>query len=145
MSLVQLILILPENCLVLFLAAESNVMDLLKCIMMGYTAHIKKFKKSINIYLNIETLRWNSIAPLEAFSKTVIQRKMFFKIGVLKFFKNFTGKHLCWSLFLINVIKNRLRHRLFPVKSAKFLWTPFYRTPLPSSGCLYILQGLCQD
>ena len=25
----------------------------------------------------------------------------FFKIGVLKNFANFTGKHLCWSLFLI--------------------------------------------
>ena len=27
--------------------------------------------------------------------------KMFFKIGVLKNFENFTGKHLCCSLFLI--------------------------------------------
>ena len=26
---------------------------------------------------------------------------MFFKIGVLKNFANFIGKHLCWSLFLI--------------------------------------------
>ena len=25
---------------------------------------------------------------------------MFFKIGVLKNFTNFTGKHLCWDLFL---------------------------------------------
>ena len=29
--------------------------------------------------------------------------KIFFKIGVLKFFTNFTGKHLCWSLFLIKL------------------------------------------
>ena len=28
---------------------------------------------------------------------------MFFKIGVLKSFANFTGKHLCWSLFLKNL------------------------------------------
>ena len=27
--------------------------------------------------------------------------QMFFKIEVLKNFANFTGKHLCWSLFLI--------------------------------------------
>ena len=27
--------------------------------------------------------------------------QMFLKIGVLKNFANFTGKHLCWSLFLI--------------------------------------------
>ena len=26
--------------------------------------------------------------------------QMFFKIGVLKKFAMFTGKHLCWSLFL---------------------------------------------
>ena len=29
--------------------------------------------------------------------------QMFFKIGVLKSFANFTGKHLCWSLFLKNL------------------------------------------
>ena len=28
---------------------------------------------------------------------------MFFKIGALKSFPNFTGKHLCWSLFLIKL------------------------------------------
>ena len=28
---------------------------------------------------------------------------MFFKIGVLKIFANFTGKHLCWSLFLVKL------------------------------------------
>ena len=27
--------------------------------------------------------------------------QMFFKIDFLKYFANFTGKHLCWSLFLI--------------------------------------------
>ena len=50
--------------------------------------------------------------------------QIFFKIGVLKNFANFTGKHLCWSLFW-NFIKNRLQHRCFPVKFAKFLRTPF--------------------
>ena len=35
---------------------------------------------------------------------------MFFKIGrVLKIFANFTGKHLCWSLFLIKLQTFRLR------------------------------------
>ena len=28
---------------------------------------------------------------------------MFFKIGVLKIFANFTGKHLRWSLFLVKL------------------------------------------
>ena len=34
---------------------------------------------------------------------------MFFKISVLK---NFTGKHLCWSLFLESLIKG-LQHSVF--------------------------------
>ena len=29
--------------------------------------------------------------------------QMFFKIGALKSFTNFTGKHLCWRLFLKNL------------------------------------------
>ena len=52
---------------------------------------------------------------------------MFFKIGALKKFANFTGKYLCWSLFLkkldpqvCNFIKRRLQHRCFPVKFAVF-------------------------
>ena len=34
--------------------------------------------------------------PLDRSSRS----RMFFKIGVLKNFVIFTGKHLCWSLFL---------------------------------------------
>ena len=47
-----------------------------------------------------------SITLLVVFSEKVVQRKMFFKIGVLKFFKNFTGNYLCWRFFLINFIKH---------------------------------------
>ena len=46
----------------------------------------------------------------------VIQKQLFFKIGVRKNFVNFTRKHLFWSL----------QHRCFPVKFAKFLRTPFF-------------------
>ena len=62
---------------------------------------------------------------------------MFFKIGVLKNFANFTGKHLLESLFekvaslkACNFIKKRLQHRcqVFPVK-----FTNFLRTPSPAS------------
>ena len=52
---------------------------------------------------------------------------MFFKI-VVKIFENFPGKHLCWSLLLINFITNRIQHRSFLEKFAKFLQTSFYRT-----------------
>ena len=57
---------------------------------------------------------------------------MFFEKSVFKSFPNFTGKHLCWSLFLKNLQaeglqlhKIRLQHKCFPVKFAKFLRTPF--------------------
>ena len=40
--------------------------------------------------------------------------------------RNFTGKHLCKSVFLIN-IKKRLQHRCFSVKCRKFLRTPILK------------------
>ena len=46
--------------------------------------------------------------------------QMFLQIGVLKNFANLTGKHLCWSLFLIKLQRRCL------VKSAKFLRTLFF-------------------
>ena len=54
---------------------------------------------------------------------------MFCRKGVLKNFTNFTGKYLCWRLFLIklhtcNFIKNGLQHRCFPGKFVKFSRTP---------------------
>ena len=39
----------------------------------------------------------------------------------IKHFAIFTGKHLCWSLFLIKFIKKNLQHRCFPVNIARFL------------------------
>ena len=63
---------------------------------------------------------------------------MFFRIGVLNNFANFTRKHLCWSLFINNVadlktyncLKKRLHHKCFSAKFVTFLRTPFfYRTP----------------
>ena len=47
--------------------------------------------------------------------------KMFFKIGVFKNFTIFTGKHLCWSLFLMmsfrpaNLLKRNFNTGVFPL------------------------------
>ena len=41
--------------------------------------------------------------------------------AVLKHFAIFTGKHHCWSLFLIKFIKKELQHSYFPVNIARFL------------------------
>ena len=66
------------------------------------------------------------------------QRRYSMKKAVLRNFAKFTGKHLCRSLFFNNVtglrpatlLKKRLWHSYFPVNFAKFLGTPFFRTPL---------------
>ena len=55
--------------------------------------------------------------------------QMFFKTAVCEYFAHFTGKHLCWSLILIKIIKSikrRLQHICFPVKSKRFLRTSFF-------------------
>ena len=66
--------------------------------------------------------------------------------GVFENFANFTGKHLCWSLFFTKLqvfrpatlLKKRLLHRCFPVKFEKFL-----RTPVLKNICERLL--LCID
>ena len=47
---------------------------------------------------------------------------MFFEIGVLKNFAIFSGKHLCWSVFLI-----KLQACNFPVNTANFVRTAFFK------------------
>ena len=81
--------------------------------------------------------------------------QVFFKIGVFKNVTIFTEKHLCWSLFnkvagvkAYNFIKKRLRHRCFPVNTAKiFKNSFFYRTPLiAASGFLTKLaKNNCEE
>ena len=45
--------------------------------------------------------------------------------GVLRNFAKFTGKNLCLRSEACILLKERLRHRCFPVNLAKFLRTPF--------------------
>ena len=68
----------------------------------------KKYKK-ISIYINLDQSR----------------SQMFVKIGVRKNFENFTGKHLCLSLFFetCNFIKKKLQQSCFHMKFEKFLRT----------------------
>ena len=75
---------------------------------------------------------WSNISMSKLFMATseayrTSRLEVFCKKGVLKNFANFTGKRLCWSLFLINFIKMRLQRRCFPVKFAKFLRTPIVK------------------
>ena len=61
---------------------------------------------------------------------------MFFKIGSIKNFAIFTGKHLCWGLFLIKLqTPIQTPTEVFPVDIAKFLRIVFlYNT---SGGCFW--------
>ena len=71
------------------------------------------------------------------------------KKGVLKNFKNFTGKLLCQSLVfnkvaglrLATLFKKRLWHRCFPVNFVKFFRTFFYR--IPPDDCFW-LRNACR-
>ena len=75
--------------------------------------------------------------------------QIYLKIGVLKSFTNFTGKHLCWSIFFKNLQaeglqlhKKRLQRRCFPVKFAKFLRTPFLAEHLLWLLCIFFKKVL---
>ena len=62
--------------------------------------------------------------------------------GVLKNFVIFTGKHLCWSLFLIKLqaykfIEKRLQNWCFPLHVRKFLRTSILKNI--SEGLLLII------
>ena len=72
--------------------------------------------------------------------------KMFFKIGVLKNFAIFTGKHMCKSLFLIKLKAcNFIKKRLQKVFCRTFL-NLFLRTPILKSisiGCFCNKSNEC--
>ena len=51
-------------------------------------------------------------------------------------------KKRCRSLILL---KNRLWHRCFPVNFAKFLRTPFYRTPSGDCLCIQVILSVGQN
>ena len=61
--------------------------------------------------------------------------EVFFKKAILKNFATFTGKHLCWRLFLINLqtwrptslLKRDSNTVVFPMNVTKFLKTPILK------------------
>ena len=74
---------------------------------------------------------WNIEIPEVRFTLIygTSRSQMLIKIGVIKNFAKFTGKHLYWDTFLIKLHalrpEKRLQLRCFPKKFAKFLWTSF--------------------
>ena len=127
---VQLILILFENCLILCLPAESSYIMMMHCLWLFgvYLAGIycpeSKIWKVCKHSLKCKTREVEFNSCSWSFLRNSLSQ-MFFKLSVLKTFANFTRKQLCWSIFFIKFIKNRLRHRVFPVKFGKVLKTRF--------------------
>ena len=53
--------------------------------------------------------------------------EVFCKKDALKTYGKFTGKNLCWSLFIIKLQAFRFQYRCFPVSFTKFLRTPIFK------------------
>ena len=97
----------------------------------NYTAQKIKFsvKENFIFCAVLAELICNSISPNARGSRSQI----FFKIGVLKNFANFTGKHPCRSLFLIKsqarrptALLKRDSNTCVSLWNLWNLWTPFF-------------------
>ena len=88
---------------------------------------------------------WNSFWSRRFFYRSS-RSQLFLKIlGILKYFTNFTGKYLCWSLFLIEFSKKRLQHKCFPLNFCEILRTFFYRTRLVVASVPRCLNNFIGD
>ena len=95
-----------------------------------------------NLYLFCKKVQCDVLVTYLYSKNRSWRSQTFLKIGVLKNFAIFTGKHACWSLFLIK-LKTFSVATLFKRDSNKddFLWIlryfyerPFYRTPLVAAS-----------
>ena len=61
--------------------------------------------KHQSIFRGLE-LRIYFLKPISTMIERSSRWQMFFKIGALKNFANFTEKHLCWGLFITKFMKS---------------------------------------
>ena len=123
-----------------------------------------EFKVSKNVAIftkpNFTSINWTNHSQMFfKIGTTSINRtnrpQMFFKIGAFKNLAVFTGKHQCWSLFLIKLhvfrpstlLKSRLLHRCLSVKFGKSLKTDFYLHKKIVLKAVFVLKifKLCID
>ena len=100
--------------------------------------------KSFRSSLKSDNMRRSILKVSKIFPKCRSScQEVFCKKCVLRIFANFTGKHLCQSLFFnkfaglrpATLSKKRLWHRCFPVRFAKFLSAAFFTEH--SGGCFW--------
>ena len=90
--------------------------------------------------------RWKIVRLYYGINIREAAPEVFCKTGVIRNFAQFTGKHLCQSLFFNKVgglrpatlLKKKLWHRCIPVGFAKLLRTPFLQN---TSGRLLLTSG----
>ena len=104
---------LPESK---FFYPQSEYIEI-DAYLLNLVSRISDVKCYDNMFLTLESFKkqYQSIKQKEPYVRSS-RSQMFLKIGALKNFAIFTGKHLCPSLFLWNFIKKRLRHSCFSVK-----------------------------
>ena len=79
---------------------------------------------SLTVFFSITYKRYFDVKFYEGYRSSCSQ--MVFKVGVLKGFAIFRGKHLSWSLFLVRFMKKRPQPLCFPVNIAKIFRTTFF-------------------
>ena len=108
---------LPNKIILIFFCIRSFFVQVLEGLSLYRVSHV-----DFSVLTHFLYSLWSFQREKQPFAD-VLQ-------SVLKNFAIFTGKQLCWSLFLIkNFIKKRFQQRYFPVNIAKVLKTVFYRTP----------------
>ena len=86
----------------------------------------------------------NRLFPIQKSGRYRSSRcQMFFKIGVPKNFVTFTGKHLCWSLFLITLQAFRLIPiRVFSCEYCEIFKNTYFEEYLPTAASVDRLRKM---
>ena len=67
------------------------------------------------------------------------------KNGVLKYFANYTGKHLCWSLFLIESLGLQLFKKVSPAQVFSYGICEIFKKPILKKICERLLLKPVQN
>ena len=115
------------------ISVKANWLNSKKNVLEGELKLLVEKKRSLHkhfwsSYREVLSVAWPNFIWSHKISEKY-NEQVFYKKAALKNFAIFTGKNLCWSLFLnenagrksSNIIKERLHHRSFPIEIAKFL------------------------
>ena len=138
------------------LTAQEKVFKLIQYLQWHTSVEILQKICNNKAYLNwlkFNRRRINSLTLLASCTKNKTRSRssrwqIFIKVGVLKNVAIFTGKHLCWNLFLIKMqawrsllVKKKTPTQVFPFEYCKiFKTTFFYRIPTMAAFGIHLLE-----